>query len=617
MLGIVEIPALYHLSSFGGRLEELEARIAPAIFIISGGTVVDGLGSDATAAHQGDADAAKATKAILLKKGDSLIIDNNGNGAFDKFGDTLVAQIKSGASLFFFTDTGAAGITASEISGLAVSDKFGGVINADVHGDIATLLGAGFLLNAAEAAAGASLSKLTINGSVEGNIFASGSIFGLAINSGSHQSAHGIYTGNALGDSIDFVLGSSAIEVLVSPTAAKSNSISNVVFQGGVEVIAAGSSAGKAGGALTGITIVNSIDGSDLSLVAGSGVSGAKASAGGSISAVTLKGDDFGSISVVAGNGGSGAIDLGMSGAIGGSVKKLSLLSGAVDLSVQGGTGGSAAYEYAYVPSKNPNDYGKVVAIGGAGGSGGSISGLIVSGLGVESLNVSAGAGGSGVMAFKSGLGGKVSGINAVLAANGSAFIKGGDGGEADKTGGLGGSVSGVTLHGDALGTISISGGDGGDSVGSLVMAGGGGVGGSISKINVLATSNTTGSLAAFSAVAGSGGKASYANFSPNPYADLPVYVYVGGSGGKGGAVKTVIISQLVAQSLSVSGGEGGESTYKFNGAAGGTVSGVTASVADLANAVVSGGVGGVGDPDFGVLDGLNGLTGLLKISLG
>ncbi len=30
---------------------------------------------------------------------------------------------------------------------------------------------------------------------------------------------------------------------------------------------------------------------------------------------------------------------------------------------------------------------------------------------------------------------------------------------------------------------------------------------------------------------------------------------------------------------------------------------------------MVSGGVGGAGDPDFGVLDGLKGLTGLLKIS--
>ena len=95
------------------------------------------------------------------------------------------------------------------------------------------------------------------------------------------------------------------------------------------------------------------------------------------------------------------------------------------------------------------------------------------------------------------------------------------------------------------------------------------------------------------------------------------MYVYVGGSGGKGGAVKTIIISQLVAQSLNVSGGVGGESTYKFDGAAGGIVSGVSASVADLANAVVSGGLGGLGDPDFGVLDGLKGLTGLLKISLG
>ncbi len=88
--------------------------------------------------------------------------------------------------------------------------------------------------------------------------------------------------------------------------------------------------------------------------------------------------------------------------------------------------GGQRCVRIRLCAEQNPNDYGKVVASGGAGGSGGSISGLIVSGLGVESLNISAGAGGPGVMAFKSGLGGKVSGINAVLAANGSAFIKGG-----------------------------------------------------------------------------------------------------------------------------------------------------------------------------------------------
>ncbi len=53
---------------------------------------------------------------------------------------------------------------------------------------------------------------------------------------------------------------------------------------------------------------------------------------------------------------------------------------------------------------------------------------------------------------------------------------------------------------------------------------------------------------------------------------DLPVYVCVGGSGGKGGAVKTIIIfatCRPVAQCLRW---VGGESTYKFNGAAGGTV---------------------------------------------
>jgi len=613
----VDTRSLYHPSLFGRRLEELEARVAPAIFIFSGGTVTDGQGNDVTTAHQAEADAVSATKAILLKKGDSLIVDSNGNGVFDKVGDTLVAQIKSGASLFFFTDTGGAGIDASEISGLAVSDKFGGTLNANVRGDIATLLGAGFLLNSTESATDASIAKLTINGAVQGSIFASGTISGLTINSGSDRSVHGVYTGNAAGDSFDVVLGSSALEVLVSPTVVNSNSISKIVIQGGVEIIAAGGNGGTSAGVLKGIVISNRIDGLNLSLHAGSGISGVKSSAGGSISSVSLKGESFGSIEVEAGDGSPGAIDMSMSGGAGGSISKLSLLSGALELSVQGGEGGSAAYDYVYIPSKSPTGYGKVVALGGVGGAGGSVNGIVVSGLGVESLNLSAGSGGGGVMSFKAGLGGKISGVTAVIAENGSASIEGGNGGHAEKIGGLGGSVSGIKLLGDALGTVSISGGDGGNSVGSLVMAGGGGAGGSISKITILAATNVTGSLASFSAAAGSGGKASYANFSPNPYSEQPVYVSLGGSGGKGGVVKTVVISKLVAQSLDVAGGAGGKGSYSFSGGAGGTVGGVTASVATIANVTVLGGLGGEGDSNFGGGPGVSGLVGLLKISLG
>lgn len=560
----METRLLYHESLFKGLLEDLESRIAPATFLISGGTVVDEAGQDVTTAHQDDAAAFDATKAALLKKGDLLAVDTNANGVFDLGADALVAEIKGGAALVFFFDADeSGGIDADEISGMAVSDKFGGVFNGVVHGDIATLLNPDFTLSTAKFADAASISKLTINGSVDGNIAASGSISGLTINSSDGVRSVGtIFTGDALGATCDVIFGENAVEVAVSTAAAKSSSISKIVIHGGVDAIAAGSNPGKTGGSILSVTIDNDVAAADLEIVAGAGSVAKKTTAGGSISGLSISGSAFNEISITSGDGGSGYMDMGLNGGAGGSIKKISIVTEVSNLIVQSGDGGDALSK------------------------------------------------------AKSGAGGKISGIDAQIANGGSASIIGGNGGDAEKGAAAGGSVSAINLLGTDISAINILGGNGGSSIGADRIAGAGGAGGGIAKILIQSTI-ATGSIASFNVAGGKGGDASYAYFSPNPYAYYPTYKTVGAKGGKGGAIKTILISSLVAEAIDIAGGDGGASTAKNNGPAGGSVSGVTAQIADLANSQVSGGAGGAGDAAFYASNGPDGKVSKVNISLG
>jgi hypothetical protein len=534
----MEMRVLYHESLFKGLLEDLESRIAPATFLISGGTVVNEAGQDVTTAHQDDATAFDASKAALLKKGDLLAVDTNANGVFDLGADALVAQINDGAALIFFFDADeSGGIDADEISGMAVSDKFGGVFNGVVHGDIATLLNIDFTLSTTKFADAASISKLTINGSVDGNIGASGSISGLTINSPDGVRSVGtIFTGDALGATCDVTFGENAVGVDVSTAAAKSTSISKIVIHGGVDVIAAGSNPGKTGGSILSVAIDNDIAASDLEIVAGAGSVGKKTTAGGSISGLSIGGNAFNEISITSGDGGSGYMDMGLNGGAGGSIKKVSMVTEVSNLVVLAGNGGDALFK------------------------------------------------------AKSGAGGKIAGLDALIANGGSASITGGDGGDAEKTAAAGGSVSAIKLLGADIVAINILGGNGGSSVGADTVFGGGGAGGGIAKILVQSTI-ATGSIGSLNITGGKGGDASFGYFyTPNSYR------YVGAKGGKGGSIKTVLVSSLVAQAIDMAGGDGGVSTIKAAGPAGGSVSGVTAQVTDLADSHITGGVGGSSD---------------------
>jgi hypothetical protein len=297
-----------------------------------------------------------------------------------------------------------------------------------------------------------------------------------------------------------------------------------------------------------------------LEIVAGAGSIGKKTTAGGSVSGLSIGGTAFNQISITSGDGGSGYMDAGLNGGSGGSIKKVSIVTQ------------------------------------------------------VSNLVVQAGDGGDGLVKAKSGAGGKISGLDALIANGGNASFTGGDGGDAEKTAAAGGSVSAIKLLGSDIAAINILGGNGGSSIGADRIAGGGGAGGGISKILVQSTL-ASGSVASFNATGGAGGNASYAYFSPNPYAYYPTYKYVGAKGGKGGSIKTILISSLVAQTIDIAGGDGGASTVKNNGPAGGAVSGVTAQITDLANSQVTGGTGGTGDPAFYASNGPDGKVSKINIT--
>src|SRR5262245_35614747 len=175
----------------GNRLvvEELESRLAPAVFFLSGTalTVEDAAGNNAqnsaneNAAHLSTG----ATAAILMSTGDSLVFDSNNNNVRDPQERVLV-KVTAGRAMVFFSDgfgpTGLA-FDENEISGLAVSGGFSATINTDVNGSITTTL------DAAGAFTGTTLQNtsiagLTIAGRVLGDIVAGKNISNVRIGSG-------------------------------------------------------------------------------------------------------------------------------------------------------------------------------------------------------------------------------------------------------------------------------------------------------------------------------------------------------------------------------------------------------------------------------------------------
>ncbi len=102
------------------RIEALEARIAPAVFFLSGvdKSVVDSTGASVNkATAQG---LAGSDIAVLLHAGDSLILDTDGDHIFDA-GETRLMAVTGGTGLVFATDTGSGGSAVTDIG----ADDFG------------------------------------------------------------------------------------------------------------------------------------------------------------------------------------------------------------------------------------------------------------------------------------------------------------------------------------------------------------------------------------------------------------------------------------------------------------------------------------------------------------
>ncbi len=131
--------------------------------------MLDATGADANSAA--DATAVSSTIAVKLAKGDSLVLDTDGDHVADA-GEKVFALITGGKAILYATSKDAnPGFLESEITGLAVSDGFKAPITGTLTGSIATMLdktGAfvpGKLANA-------SIAGLTITERVTGSILA-------------------------------------------------------------------------------------------------------------------------------------------------------------------------------------------------------------------------------------------------------------------------------------------------------------------------------------------------------------------------------------------------------------------------------------------------------------
>lgn len=541
-------------------IEPLECRIAPATFYVSGTSLTinnsDGDEISESAAPVG------ATKFIRLRAGDLLVFDTDGDQVYEPFDssdatqhDVKLVKVASGRAMVFFRDADNNGrFGPHEISGVAVSDKFGGQIFTDVNGDIATALDAVGNLqlsgNTVTIAATSSISGLTVTGRVADDVYAGKNLSKLSIGSGLYSSGPsveslvvGVFVG---GNSVDFGTVSLTASFLQAPGAA-GGSISGVTLAAGALFIDAGqgannpAGAGGAGGSITDVHILS--DTGALNVRAGrggdaTGQTGA-GGAGGNIANVTILAmpDTSVSVNVYAGAGGQSENGVGGKG---GSLtaSQITLASSAFSAALQGGEGGRGET---------------------AGGVGGALTGVEVYAPGTTTLSLGAGAGGD-ADAGTGALGGALSKVKVHAGGGGSVSLRAGFGGDSagTKTGGTGGSLSATLLEAfGSLSSIDVSAGPGGGAA-----TGQGGTGGALSGVTVRGGSGGTVTIGA-----GSGGSAQ--------------------TGGDGGALSGVTVTLNSASSLLISGGMGTAAGTASLGAGGdgGALSGVKVAVASVSSA--------------------------------
>src|SRR5262245_25936768 len=116
-------------------VEELESRLAPAVFFLSGTalTIEDSAGNNAQNSSNENAaqTATGSTAAILMSTGDSLVFDSNNNNVGDPQERVLIKVTAGRAMVFVSNGFGptAGAFDENEISGLAVSNGFSATIN--------------------------------------------------------------------------------------------------------------------------------------------------------------------------------------------------------------------------------------------------------------------------------------------------------------------------------------------------------------------------------------------------------------------------------------------------------------------------------------------------------
>lgn len=513
-------------------------------------------------------------------------------------------------------------LQASDLTGLAVSDGFQGVVGTSVKGSIVTALKNGSTLATVSATPStlqievqqhADIAGLAVTGAVDGNVYAGGSMTNVRIS--------GVVAGNlATGTATKYPASTGH---LVAP---------KVSFNGGgtqFDVAAFTQSGGTSGGDISDVRLAAGAK----NILAGDGGDSDTNTPGrgGSVNRVTITSDT--PVWIRAGNGG---ISNSASGAPGGSLNAIGVkLTAATtdDLSIRAGNGGRGAFAGAGGAGGSINDFvlrtngstGSVVVVAGdggaadlkdlkgvagAGGSGGAITNASIQLLGagsvVKNFSLLAGAGGRSDFAA-GGVGGAI--VNAQITnvaaigdstSGGLYEIRGGKGGAGTTAGGSGGAIVGgqITFLANVVSpaTAVIRAGDGADLQSGAGLKAAAGRGGAISALHVTQAADIAGGLTISS---GKGGAATGAS----------------GIGGSGGIVtaSTIDGAGTTATKLAIKSGAGGAGGSKAGAAGnGGNIGKVTVTEAGaLAELSITAGDGGTAISGAG---GTGGLLNLLRV---
>src|SRR5260221_3709299 len=398
------------------RPEILECRIAPANTFFVSPLTIDVFKSDGSSAQDTINESQAAgfvgvDKAILLNTGDKIVFDTNHNLHADGSEPVLVS-VTTGSAMALFQDIDGDGhFDPSELAGLVVGDGIVATIKGDVSGSIITALAGNVVQNSGGKfnLLHGSIAGLTITGNVLDGIVAGGSITNLKVGKSIYgasfaPSANTILTGTAAnGKNFSFGNASKSTNDFVNVNGA-GGSITNTTLALGATVLETGAGedssfgAGGPGGAITNLTLLDSLD----------------------------------TGSITAGRGGNSTIAAGGDGGVVSKVTiKASLQSN--DLAITGGLGGNGT-------------------AAGAGGMGGAVHDVTVTmAESFGGLRVFGGSGGTGGATADGGSGGAVFNITAKVPGtlDQELVVFGGDGGDAGSAtthGGTGGTLSKVTL---------------------------------------------------------------------------------------------------------------------------------------------------------------------------